>query len=114
MKISTCKACQGTNLDKFIQPVILSILSRKEGLNGFQVVKNMESYVTFRSGAPDPSGVYRYLKAMTEKGLLEQKADEEGRMIYFISDSGIHCLKNWQETISTYATDLEKLAEQIK
>lgn len=113
MKISSCKACQGLNLDKFIQPIILSILNKKAGLNGFQVVKAMESYVTFKTGTPDPSGVYRYLKAMAEKGLLSQCPDEEGRIIYSISDEGKHCLESWKETIIIYAEDLRILSEQI-
>lgn len=113
MKISACKACQGNNLDKFIQPVILSILDKRGGINGFQVIKAMEAYVTFREGAPDPSGTYRYLKAMTEKELLMQEKDDEGRAIYYITDSGRHCLGNWRETIAAYAVDLKVLTEQI-
>lgn len=113
MKISSCKACQGNNLDKFIQPIILSILDKKGGINGFQVIKAMGNYVTFKTGAPDPSGTYRYLKAMTEKELLRQEQDEEGRTIYYITESGKHCLGNWRETIAAYVSDLSVLTEQI-
>ncbi|MDO4554896.1 MAG: PadR family transcriptional regulator [Lachnospiraceae bacterium] len=114
IKIGSCTACQGQNLDKFVQPVILSVLKKQGGLNGFQMVKAMEEYETFKSATPDPSGIYRYLKAMAEKNLLDQKKTEDGKCIYFITDEGLHCLENWKETISDYVRKIQVLQDQIQ
>ena len=67
-KVSGC-ACQGANIEKFIQPVILSIL-KKETLTGYGVVKKMQDYSMFRFEQPDIAGVYKYLKNM-EANLVE-------------------------------------------
>ena len=60
MSVEKC-ACGGDYLDRFLQPVILSILTG-EPCTGYAVIKRIPEYTTFSSGSPDPTGVYRYLK----------------------------------------------------
>lgn len=110
-------SCCGANLDRFVQPVILDILAN-EPCSGYAVVKRMSNYITFSGSGPDPTGVYRYLKIMKNRGLIVQtEGDSEGSdatPLYNITESGKECLKNWVKTLKEYAVQIEKLASQMK
>lgn len=113
-------ACKGSNLDKMLQPAILTILYRKK-LHGFALIQELSTNSMFGGTLPDKAGVYRYLKKMEESGLLvsEWELDETGgkpRRMYSITDRGRHCLKNWDIALKHYAeaingliTDIEKI-----
>ncbi|MGL4284632.1 hypothetical protein [Eubacterium aggregans] len=62
--IQQCKSCHGKNLERFIQPIILSILKQESEINGYAIIKKIGSHATFEGQSPDPTGVYRYLKQM--------------------------------------------------
>ena len=64
-------ACKGGNLDRFIQPIILLILA-EEADTGYGVFKKMGEFSMFRESRPDATGVYRYLRIMEQRELLEQ------------------------------------------
>lgn len=104
----TC-ACRGANLGKFVQPIILSILS-KENCNGYQLIKKMENYSTFIDNKPDPTGIYRYLKAMVEKGLVIKIGEDE---VYSVSPLGKECLNNWKLTLKDYCESINNLLNQL-
>lgn len=102
-------ACRGANLGKFIQPIILNILN-KDNCNGYQIIKKMESYSTFLDAKPDPTGIYRYLKAMSDKNLIEKDDSSEE---YSITSHGIDCLNNWKVTLKNYCETITNLLNQI-
>lgn len=104
----TCP-CKGGNLSKFIQPVILSILT-KESMNGYKIIREMENYATFDGGAPDATGIYRYLKGMEKKYLVEKSEDGQ----YRITGQGKQCLETWKTTIDHYIFKMKKLTAQLK
>lgn len=108
--------CQGGNLDRFIQPIILAILIREE-CTGYQIVKRMENYSTCRDARPDPTGVYRYLKTMQNRGHIEKitlpgEHDKE-KSLFSITESGRQCLGNWVTTLKTYGAAILQLAEEV-
>lgn len=108
--------CQGGSLDRFIQPIILSILSREE-CTGYQIVKRMEAYATCRGVRPDPTGVYRYLKTMQGRGHIEKvtlpdEHDKE-KSLFTITESGRQCLDNWVTTLRSYGAAILQLAEEV-
>lgn len=105
-------ACEGNNLDRFVQPVILSILLQ-EPASGYAVVKQMRQYVTFALAGPDPTGIYRYLKIMEQRGLIEGR-EEEKSTLYHITVEGYHCLASWVQTLDDYAVIIAQLAEQLR
>lgn len=106
-------ACCGSNLDRFVQPVVLAVLN-KEPLTGYAVIKRMEDYVTFQDFAPDPTGVYRYLKIMRQKGLICRDEDGDGAApLYRITPQGKACLVSWRDTLKEYASRIEELAAQL-
>lgn len=110
-------SCCGVNLDRFVQPVILSILAA-EPCTGYAVVMRMTRYVTFAGSKPDPTGIYRYLKLMKERGLVvhtrEGSEDSDATPVYRITPTGRACLANWVKTLQDYATQIEKLSVQIQ
>ncbi len=104
-------ACCGGNLDRFLQPVILSILARGE-LGGYAIVKQIATYSTFRGNGPDPTGVYRYLKIMCAKGMLE-KDDETEKSLYRLTEHGKACLAQWVGTLEDYARQIDELRGEL-
>lgn len=109
-------ACCGANLDRFVQPVMLSIIARQP-CNGYAVVKGMTDYATFENGGADAAGVYRYLKLMQKKGLIEQNpVEEDGRqaMIYTITQGGTDCLENWTRTLKEYSLQIDRLVKELE
>ncbi len=110
MAVEKC-ACEGDFLERFLQPVVLAILSKKS-CTGYGVLKKIPEYVTFESAGPDPAGFYRYLKIMTERGLIEKNVDGDAER-YSLTDEGASCLARWGDTLAEYAVRVGKLAAEI-
>lgn len=102
----TC-ACRGANLSKFIQPVILAIL-KKGPSKGYGIIHGATDYATFDK-PPDATGLYRTLRQMEEKGLIEKLDTDE----YQITAEGRICLKTWKWTLREYADNIRALADEI-
>ena len=114
MDFSDKCACCGGNLDRFLQPIILSILAGGPK-TGYAIVKEIARYSTFRGRGPDPTGVYRYLKIMLLKGMLEKPGSEENgeKSLFTITESGASCLTKWQETLEEYSRQIDVLRTEI-
>ncbi len=113
----TC-SCQGGNLDKFIQPHILLILSRRQ-MYGLEIINELEKRNMFIGRSPDPTGVYRYLKKMEADGQLlsEMKSDlpgERPKKVYSVTDRGRQCLANWAVALGQYSVDIIGLVSDIE
>lgn len=110
-------ACKGGNLDRFIQPIILLILA-EEAETGYAVFKKMSGFSMFRESRPDATGVYRYLRIMEQRGLLEQfesrEAKNKYKMKYCITKAGRECLSNWKVTITAYAEAIGELIGRME
>ena len=111
MEKATC-ACKGKNLGKFIQPIILTIVSHG-GVTGYRIVKEVSRFSTFRGAPPDPTGVYRYLKGMEEKDLIANTAGAGDDSCYVLTDHGRWCLENWKVTLRDYIDSLELLCKEM-
>ena len=105
-------ACQGGTLSKFIQPIILTILDGEE-MTGYRIVQEIGAFSTFRHSKPDPTGVYRYLKTMEEKGLISNRAPAGADSCYTITEHGRWCLNNWRLTLPAYIHALKKLCQEL-
>ena len=113
----TC-SCRGGNLDKFIQPHILVILSRRP-MYGLEIIGELEKMDMFIGHSPDPTGVYRYLKKMEADGQLssEMKAEGPGKRlnrVYTITDEGKRCLMSWAVALGQYSVDIIGLVTEIE
>lgn len=107
-------ACEGGTLTRFIQPVILSILS-KESMTGYKLIQDMLNYSIFENDPPDQAGVYRYIKIMINRGYIEQVPSKTGgeNNILSLTPAGIKCLNNWRKTLNRYYNDLALLLKQL-
>lgn len=109
--------CKGDTLDKFVQPIILLILS-KGSCSGYSIVKQMSLYPMLEQNQPDTTGVYRQLKSMEEKGsiALVHYLDDTGvqKKRYEITSAGRECLENWSLTLIDYRTNITLLLEEIE
>ncbi len=108
--------CRGDNLDKFVQPIILMILSRGS-CSGYGIVKQLEHFPLLTGNSPDTTGVYRQIKTMEKRGAIIgiEEPDDQGavKKRYEITDEGIDCLKNWSTTLSEYRFNLSQLIDEI-
>jgi len=111
-------SCKGGNLDKFLQPHILLILSKKE-MYGLEIINELEKKPMFMDRSPDPTGVYRYLRKMENDGQLqsEMKAPDnkaKARKVYSITDYGRQCLASWTVALGQYSVDIIGLVSEIE
>lgn len=108
------RPCKGDFLDKFVQPAILSLLCERPA-HGFYLLAELNARGLARD--VDATGMYRSLHRLEQDGKLTCKWDsEEGskpRKVYFITDSGIQCLRNWQQALHKYIVDIERISETI-
>lgn len=112
--------CQGKNLDKLLQPLILSILAQGGDMHGFAILKEIAKIPRFQDKAPDATGVYRYLKKMESSGLLTSEwelddVDEAGKpkRVFSITEHGKRCLANWAIALTDYEHYIHNLVEMI-
>lgn len=116
MNLDKC-SCSGYNLDKLVQPSILSLLA-KEDLYGYKIVQCMVDSPMFKEGKPDSTGVYRFLKTMEKRGLVTSRWDTKGdgpaKRIYKITNSGKVCLARWIVTLEEYRTQIGCLLQEAR
>lgn len=121
--ISKC-SCTGNNLDKLIQPVLLTVLA-EEDLYGYKIVHKMSQMPIFRGRKPDVTGVYRSLKSMETRGLVVSSwnVSDAGsaKRFYKLTESGVECLNRWietleehRQTIGTILTEAKKVSAKIR
>ncbi|MDY0167217.1 MAG: helix-turn-helix transcriptional regulator [Thermoguttaceae bacterium] len=104
--------CTGGTLDRLIQPAILLVL--EEGpLHGYRIAERIAKIPGFAGQKPDVSGVYRFLKSMERKGLLNGSwnVSESGpaRKSYQITPGGRQCLAEWTKTLEEYRKSITAL-----
>lgn len=110
-------ACMGKNLDKMLQPAILSCLY-KQDLHGFLLIRELANHSMFGGSEPDKAGVYRYLKKMEQSGTLTSKWEMDGdggkpRRVFSITDRGRECLATWYVVLKQYSSNLNDLIDDI-
>ena len=114
MEFNKCP-CYGSNLDKLIQPMILTILAQ-EDLYGYRIVQRIAESPMCKGHKPDGTGVYRFLKAMEQRGSVESSwslADSgPAKRIYHITDEGKECLSHWIDTLKDYHQSIGKMLEE--
>jgi DNA-binding PadR family transcriptional regulator len=109
--------CTGATLDKLIQPAVLAALA--EGpIHGYGLVERIGRMPSFAGETPDPSGVYRLLKAMEKKEMVVSSWDlsESGpaKKTYEITPQGRDCLRRWMQTLEQYRDDISALLGTVR
>jgi PadR family transcriptional regulator, regulatory protein PadR len=114
--LSRCP-CAGVNLEKLIQPAILTVLSRGE-LHGYCIVQQIGRMVMFPGETPDSSGVYRHLKSLEDRGIVQSNWDVSARgpakRLYRLTPTGWQCLGRWIETLRNYRQAMGRLLTEAQ
>ena len=97
--------CAGGTLDRLIQPAILVVLT-KGPLHGYRLAERISALPGFVGHKPDVSGVYRLLKLMEGKGLVQAAWDTSSggpaKRLYQLTADGKACLHRWIKTLEQY------------
>lgn len=108
--------CSGKTLARLVQPAVMAILAG-EPLHGYLVVQRLAAMPMFCGQSPDPTGVYRLLKAMEREGLVEstlQSADNRpAKRSFALTASGRACLDRWAQTLQHYEDSIADLLSAI-
>jgi len=116
MELEEC-ACKGSNLDKMIQPAILSALAEEE-LHGYKIIQRIADTAMFNGNKPDPTGVYRHLKNMESMGLIISSWDTTNsgpaKRTFKITEDGYECLCTWISTLEDYKNTIETFLNEAK
>jgi len=104
--------CAGVTLDKLIQPAILTVLAEGD-LHGYRIAQRIADMPPFKGQQPDVSGVYRFLRAMEERGLVVPSWDVSDRgpakRLYKLTPAGRGCLSRWVDTLARYREAVGRL-----
>jgi poly-beta-hydroxybutyrate-responsive repressor len=110
-------SCKGYNLDKLLQPNILSLLATRE-MYGYLVIQELEKLDLFKGEKIDNTGIYRTLKHLEKKGLVKSQWDVEdggpAKKIYQINDTGKECLENWIQSLEAYKIIVEAVIDNAR
>ena len=110
-------SCKGYNLDKLLQPNILALLTTKD-MHGYVVIQELEKLDLFMGEKIDTTGIYRTLKNLEEKGLVQSKWDVEdagaAKKIYQINDEGKECLANWIQSLEKYKVIIDTVIDNSR
>ena len=113
MKTDASCPCQGSSLVGFIQPIILSLLG--EGpCHGYVLMQNIGRTKLWKEKSPDAAGVYRALKDMESRGLIQSQAMTEGRAgperrMFTITEEGRKCAASWEKTLRQYRRGITEI-----
>jgi DNA-binding PadR family transcriptional regulator len=109
--------CAGRHLEKFVQPAVLSLLA-EEPLHGYLLMQRLGKMPMFRNHAPDSTGVYRFLKAMEDRGLVVAAWDVSGsgpaKKQFRLTAKGRKCLETWVATLETYCDGLSHMLRTLR
>jgi PadR family transcriptional regulator PadR len=110
-------SCKGYNLDKLLQPNILILLTQ-QNLHGYSIIQELENKNLFNGEKADNTGIYRTLKVLEDKGLVQSQWELESagpaKKIYNITEEGRDCLSNWIDTLETYRKTIDTIIEEAK
>jgi PadR family transcriptional regulator PadR len=106
--------CAGRSLAKLLQPAILAALTQGDA-HGYVIVQRLSEMPMSAGEKPDPTGVYRFLRQMEERGHVTSEWDVSragpAKRLYHITESGRACLRRWVDTLSEYRDAIGHLLE---
>ena len=104
--------CSGKTLARLVQPAVMAVLAA-EPLHGYLVLQRLAAMRIFGGQRPDPTGVYRVLKAMEQEGLVrstvEAADNRPAKRCFALTAAGRQCLTRWRETLQDYEVSISDL-----
>ena len=108
--------CSGKTLARLVQPAAMALLA-EEPLHGYLVVQRLAAMRMFCGQSPDPTGIYRLLKAMEQEGLVKStlhSADNRpAKRCFALTASGRACLARWAQTLQHYEDSIADLLATV-
>ena len=109
--------CSGGTLAKLVHPAVLTILAGGP-LHGYRIVERMANMPVTGGTRPNPTGVYRVLRALEEEGYVTSTWDLSDRgpakKSYRLTSEGRQCLDRWVETLDDYRRAIGKLLAEAR
>ena len=109
--------CQGKNLTRFVQPIILSILSAAP-CHGYGIIQQIARTRLWNQDIPDPAGIYRTLHDMERRGLISsqpgQGPDGMGRRVFYLTSEGQACKSSWRKTLIEYQAGIDEVIRLLE
>lgn len=109
--------CSGETLPRLLRPGIMALLARGE-THGYQIARQLSRMQLFTGRAPDPPGIYRALKEMSDEGLATSawRQTEAGpaKRIYALTEDGRKCLDTWLATLHEYRDAINELLALLR
>jgi DNA-binding PadR family transcriptional regulator len=95
--------CSGKNMSYFTAPWILLILSKHDGIHGYELKKLLRDHMEDLRISMNITGLYRHLKLMEKRGVLFSQWDipDNGpaKRKYSLTEHGEECLQRWMQTL---------------
>lgn len=107
--------CQGTRMERFIQPCLLLLLHEKP-THGYELMESLKEF-GFEDGG-DPGLVYRNLRRMEEEGFVISEWETEGtgpaKRLYSVTDTGIDLIHSWSAHIQNNINRLQYFLQRYR
>ena len=104
--------CSGGSLGRLLQPAVMTVLAGGR-LHGYAIVEQLAGMPMLAGSRPDPTGVYRVLRTMEERGFVRASWDtpERGpaKKVYELTSSGRKCLARWISSLAKYHRSIGEL-----
>ncbi len=105
-------ACEGTTLDRLLQPTAMALLFDGP-LHGYVLVERLQISPLLKGNPPDPSGVYRLLNTLENQGLVsftwKQSTEGPSKRLYKLTAEGKRCVYCWIDTLEKFEEDIGRL-----
>ncbi|MEI8195426.1 MAG: PadR family transcriptional regulator [Phycisphaerae bacterium] len=115
MELHDCP-CSGKTLARLVQPAVMALLAA-EPIHGYLIVQRLAEMRIFCGQKPDPSGVYRVLKALEQEGMvkatLQMAVKRPAQRRFALTAAGRACLVRWAQTLQEYEESMIELLAKI-
>jgi DNA-binding PadR family transcriptional regulator len=87
-------------------------------LHGYRIVERAAKSPLFGGSRPDPTGVYRVLRIMEERGLANSawglSNSGPAKRSYQLTDQGRECFRRWIDTLDGHRRAIGKLLGAVR
>jgi PadR family transcriptional regulator PadR len=109
--------CAMGNVYRFVEPVVLLMLSEKRQSYGYDLASSLERYA-LTDAAIEGAALYRTLRRLEANGYVKSDWDVQGsgpaRRVYLLTAEGERHLREWGEVLSHLAKAMERFARKVR
>ena len=105
------------NIYRFVEPVILLMLSEKGRSYGYDLASNLADYA-LTDGEIEGAALYRTLRRLEEHGYVKSDWDTSGsgpaRRVYLLTKDGEQHLGEWGEVLNRLSKSMTRFARRVR